>query len=131
MKKIIYSAIIFLAVLPFKGTAQNSTAPWPELKAFHTFMAATFHPTEEGNFKPLRQKADSLLLAAKAWQASVIPTDYKPELTKKTLKKLVKQCEEINDAVKANAADIKLKALITEAHEIFHTIVEKCRTPEK
>ena len=131
MKKLLYSLLIVLISLPFTGTAQNSAGPWPELKTFHSFMAATFHPSEDGNFKPLRQKADSLLITAKLWQASAIPADYKPELTKSTLKKLVKLCETISAAVKANAGDDKLKPMITNAHNTFHIIVEKCRTPEK
>lgn len=131
MKKLIYSLLITLAVIPFAGKSQNSKTPWPELSAFHTLISATFHPSEDGNFKPLRQKADSLLMVAKRWKESAIPADYKADLTKKTLKKLVKECEEIADEVKANKPDAKLKESITEAHEIFHTIVEKCRTPEK
>ena len=131
MKSLFYSLVIISALLPFAGMAQNSTAPWPELKAFHSFMAASFHPTEDGNFKPLRKNADSLLITAKLWQASAIPADYKLDLTRTTLKKLVKQCTEINEAVKANEANDKLKTMITNAHNTFHIIVEKCRTPEK
>ena len=131
MKKLIYPLAIILAILPFRGIAQKAKAPWPELKAFHTLMAATFHPTEDGNFKPLKQKADSLYMAAKTWLAAAIPADYNATKTKATLKKLVKQCGDINDSVKAKTTDAKLKAMITEAHEIFHTIVEKCRNPGK
>ena len=131
MKKLIYSLIIILALLPFRGLTQKTKSSWPELTSFHTLMAATFHPTEDGNFKPLRQKADSLFMASKRWQASTIPTDYNKEKTMSTLKKLVRQCGNINDAVKVKAADDKLKKMIATAHETFHTIVEKCRNPEK
>lgn len=131
MKRSLYSLILIFALSTFSGKAQNNPAPWPELKAFHNYMAATFHPSEEGNFKPLKQHSDSLLITAKLWQASAIPADYKPELTRTTLKQLVKLCSEINEGVKANLADAKLKAMITNAHNTFHTIVEKCRTPEK
>ena len=131
MKRLIYSLIIITALLPFIGMAQNSTAPWPELKAFHSFMAASFHPTEDGNFKPLRKNADSMVITAKLWLASAIPPDYKPKLTKTTLEKLVKQCAEISKAVSDNMSDDKLKTMITNAHNTFHIIVEKCRTPEK
>ena len=33
-------------------------------------------------------------------------------------------------AVKANAADEKLKVLISDAHEIFHKIVGECKKAE-
>ena len=131
MKKLVYSLIIILAILPFRGLTQKTKSSWPELTSFHTLMAATFHPTEDGNFKPLRQKADSLFMAAKRWQASTIPADYNKEKTISTLNKLVSQCGGINAAVKATAADAKLKKMISSAHETFHTIVEKCKNPEK
>ena len=130
MKNIIYSAIVTLSLLPLAGFAQPTATPWPELKSFHAMISATFHPSEEGNFKPLRQKADSLLIVAKLWQASPIPEGYKIALTKSTLIKLVKQCGLIKTSVKSKTSDAKLKMMISEAHDIFHTIVEKCREAE-
>ena len=84
MKSIVRLAVVMLAMIPamsFAQTGKTTTAPWAELKAFHALMSKTFHPSEEGNFAPLRAKADSLLIAAKTWQASKIPADYKPEET--------------------------------------------------
>ena len=128
MKSIVRLVVIMLAMIPAISFAQTGKpAPWAELKTFHSFMSATFHPTEEGNFAPLKAKADSLLIAAKAWQASKIPADYKPEETKLTLDKLVQQCRMIAGAVAANAADEKLKVMIADAHEIFHKIVGECK----
>ncbi|MEP7163407.1 MAG: hypothetical protein ABI741_01870 [Ferruginibacter sp.] len=127
MKSIVRLAVIMLAMLPATSFAQSGKTGWPEMKTFHSFMSSTYHPTEEGNFKPLREKADSLLITAKAWQASKIPANYKVEETTATLGELVKQCENIVGAIKAKAADEKLKVLISDAHDMFHKIVEKCR----
>ena len=127
MKSIVRLVVIMLAMLPATSFAQSSKNAWPEMKTFHSFMSSTFHPSEEGNFKPLKEKADSLLITAKAWQASKIPATFKPEETKATLEKLVIQCENIVGAIKGKAADEKLKVLISDAHDIFHQIVEKCR----
>ena len=127
MKKTIQSAILMMAFLPAICFAQAKKATWPEMKKFHSFMAATFHPAEEGNLAPLKAKADSLYITAQLWQASAIPSNFKPEETAKTLAKLVKQCANIKKAVGGNLADSALKAMITEAHEIFHTIVGECR----
>lgn len=107
--------------------AQTKPAPWPELKNFHHFMSTSFHPAEEGNFAPLKAKADSMLTAAKNWQAAKIPTGFKPNETKAALAKLVKQCTEIKAAVDNNAGDAELKKQITAAHDVFHTIVKECR----
>ena len=131
MKSIVRLVVIMLAMIPAISFAQTAKpAPWIEMKAFHTLMAATFHPTEDGNFAPLKEKADSLLTAAKAWQASKIPADYKPTETKETLAKLVSQCTMIRDAVAAKAADVKLKVMIADAHETFHKIVGECKKGE-
>ena len=127
MKPIVRLVVMMLVMIPAMSFAQNSKTAWPELKAFHTLIAATFHPSEDGNFQPVREKADSLLFAAKAWQASKIPVNYKSDETKATLVRLVNQCENVWQAVKAKAADEKLKVLISDAHDIFHHIVEKCK----
>ena len=128
MKSIVRLVVIMLAMIPAISFAQTAKpAPWAEAKAFHSLMSKTFHPSEEGNFAPLKEKADSLLIAAKAWQASKIPDNYKPEETKLTLDKLVQQCTLISGAVAAKAADEKLKVLIADAHDIFHKIVGECK----
>ena len=109
------------------ANAQTAAPAWPQMKTFHSYMAATFHPAEEGNFGPLKSKSDSLLIVAKLWQDSPIPSNYKNEETKTALKKLVKQCESVNKAVIKKSPDEELKKEITEAHEIFHHIVGECK----
>lgn len=111
--------------------AQKEKSKWAEMKTFHSFMSSTFHPAEEGNLAPLKAKADSLLISAKLWQASLIPSDFKPAETKAALSKLVAKSESIQKAVAASQPDEKLKKLITEAHDIFHTIVGECRKAEE
>lgn len=126
MKKI---KLFLLSMLFLAGTtyAQEKAAGWAEMKSFHTLMAATFHPSEDGDLKPLKEKADDLLSAARAWQASAIPADYKPEETKTTLKKLVAQCAAISKSVKGGGTDEDLKKMIAEAHDTFHKIVGECK----
>ncbi len=129
------SKIMLLATVLLCGIStafsQGDQAQWPELKTFHSFMSSTFHPAEEGNFVPLKEKADSLLVAAKNWQASAIPVDFKPEKTRATLAKLVNQCTAIKKAVDSRATNDKLKKMITEAHGTFHTLVGECRKAEE
>lgn len=108
--------------------AQTANARWQEMYDFHEVMSTTFHPAEEGNLQPLRAKADELYNRAKAWKAAKVPAGYNPAKTADTLKRLVKQCKTIRKAVKANKSDAELTTLITNAHEVFHEIMEKCRT---
>ena len=116
----------FISLFAVAGTAQTKTPDWKEQAQFHGVMSRSFHPTEEGNFAPLKQKADSLVMIAKLWDASPIPVGYKAKETKETLNKLVTRCTAVQSAVKEKKPDTELKKLITEAHETFHKIVEEC-----
>ena len=126
MKKIL---LYLVMAVPFVVTAQEKS-DWKEMSNFHTLMSTSFHPSEEGNLKPVKAKSDSLLMAARLWKASKVPAGYKPKETSETLAKLVKQLGELNTAVKAGKNDAALKGMIKEAHEIFHDIVEKCKVGE-
>lgn len=125
------SIIAGLFVTVFNCPAQTKKPSWPEMKTFHSFMASTFHPAEEGNLAPLKANADSLYNAAIAWQASVIPATFKNNETKEALQKLVKQCAEIKESVNNKKEDAVLTKLITEAHDTFHHIVGECRKAEE
>ena len=126
MKKI---NLLFFALTMLIGSAfaQTEKAVWSEMKAFHTLMSSTFHPAEEGNFAPLKEKVADLYRASKVWVAAEIPADFKAEETKVTLNKLMIQCHEIWVQVEAKATDDKLKQMITEAHDTFHKVVGECK----
>lgn len=127
-KQLMIIAMLAMVSVTFAQTAKPS---WAEMKTFHSFMSSTFHPAEEGDFAPLKTKADSLLIVAKLWEASSIPSDFKPAETKAALAKLVNKCQAIKKAVATKQADERLKKLITEAHDIFHTIVGECRKADE
>ena len=122
--KLLFLSFILLAGM---GYAQNKVAEWPQMKAFHSIMAATFHPADEGNLQPLKEKADSLYLMAKKWVGSPVPPNYKTKELRATLQDLMIQCNGIAYKVKSNAPDAELKTLITKAHETFHKIVDECK----
>jgi DNA-dependent RNA polymerase auxiliary subunit epsilon len=90
-------------------------------------MSDTFHPAENGDYKPLREKADSLYLSAVAWQLSPIPSDYKEKETKETLAKLVGEVKAIAEAIKKGIDDKALFTMINNAHDTFHKIVGECK----
>lgn len=125
MKK---APLLIICLLLMTGAfAQKVKTAWPQMEKFHSLMSATFHPAEEGNLVPLKQKADSLYAAAKAWQSSAVPEDFKAAKTKAALKELVMQCQHISMAVKQKMADDHLKKIITSAHDTFHKISGECR----
>jgi hypothetical protein len=70
--------VLFLLPILAIGTASGQGRPeWKELSAFHTVMSQTFHPAEEGDFKPIRERSGEMGEKAKAWKASAIPAEYK------------------------------------------------------
>ena len=118
-------------MVPAASFAQTEKNVWPEMTKFHSLMAASFHPAEDGNFAPVRAKADSLFAAAKAWQKSAIPEDkFKPKETKDALRKLVIDVAAVQKAVIANKPDAEIRTLISKAHDTFHIIAGECRQHE-
>jgi hypothetical protein len=60
----------------FQPAAMTASAAdsdkWNELSAFRDVMSATFHPVEEGDFKPIRARAVEMA-ASKKWADSTRP----------------------------------------------------------
>lgn len=125
MKKTqILFSMLLLGVLTLSSFTRHEPS-WKEMEDFHAVMSATFHSSEEDNLQPLKEKAGDLLAKAIAWQKATVPQGYNGELTKPILKRLVQQCKKIKQAVQKKS-DAELIKMITEAHEIFHEIKEKC-----
>lgn len=127
MKKILSIALVLLLSVPVISIAQDKKPVWAELKQFHSVMSATFHPAEEGNLAPLRQRAAELFQAAQKWQESPVPAGFKKEETQNVLKELVIQCGAVMKGVEARKSDAELTRLITDAHNVFHRVVGECR----
>ena len=127
MKKIFQLAVVLMAFVPAICFGQSDKKVWAELKTFHLLMSASYHPVEESNYAPLRTNAEQLYRAAKRWQQSEIPSNYRTAETKAALKNLHIKCAALYKAVAANKTDAELKMLITEAHDIFHNIEGECR----
>jgi hypothetical protein len=127
MKNLITVALLAVWALMPRDVYAQTKAKWQEMYDFHEVMSTTFHPAEEGNLAPLKEKSEMLVERAKAWQKSAVPAGYNAEKTADTLKRLVKQCKVINKAVKKKKSDADLTKLITGAHDVFHEIMEKCR----
>jgi len=105
-------------------------AKWQELDAFHEVMSQTFHPAEEGKLEPIRNRSAEMLEKAIAWKNSTAPEGYDKNAVKENLNKLVKGAKEINKMVKKNTSDKELKEELSELHDVFHEIVEKCEKGE-
>lgn len=100
---------------------------WKEKNRFHRSIGETFHPMEDGDFKPIRARSEELLKNAIAWQKSDIPTEYKDvKNIKETLILIVSQCKALDAKIKANASDEEIKKDLSDIHDSFHKIVGLC-----
>jgi hypothetical protein len=130
MKKFLSLVMIFAAIAVAQPIHAQQKAKWQELDAFHEVMSKTFHPAEEGKLEPIRTRSQEMLDKAVAWKNSTAPEGYDKSAVLKNLKKLVKGSKEINKMVKKNASDNELKEELSELHDVFHEIVEKCEKGE-
>ena len=99
---------------------------WKELKAFHEVISHTFHPMEEGNFKPIREKSGELNAAAQKLADSKIPADLKTKEVVAAVKELTVKTKEVDNLVKSKASDKEVQASLTAVHDSFHKIVGLC-----
>ena len=123
MKKIVIMVMLLAANF---GFAQTSVE-WKEKDDFHKVMATTFHPMEEGNFNPIKEKSQEMYEKAVAWQKSAIPAGVDKKKSKKVLKKLVKKTKALNEKIKAGATDSVIQSDLTELHDLFHELVGLCK----
>jgi hypothetical protein len=111
----------------FLSVGQEMPA-WAEMDAFHDVMSQTWHPVEEGNYEPIKERADEMATAAKNWKESTIPSGYTAQKDiKKKLKELAKESKELAKEIKGGCSDEEIKKELEELHELFHAIVGLCR----
>jgi len=129
MKKILLFLVLFSSVT-FVSKAQDQFKDWPALGEFHEIMAATFHPAEDGNLEPARQRTGELLDKADLLEKSVVPEKYNTPALKAAVKTLVKNTDKLYGLIKKRGTDDKVKAQLTVVHDSFHKIVGLCTDPK-
>ena len=95
---------------------------WVELNNFHEVMGQTFHPSQDGNLKPIRERSGELLARAKALQNGQIPASFNTAEIKKSITRLVTEAGFLNQLVIKKADDKTIVKKLGELHEIFHSI---------
>jgi len=104
---------------------------WNELSAFHDVMSATFHPMEEGDFKPIRSRAPEMAAKARQWADSTPPGLFdKPEI-KTNVAKLAQESKALAALVAKKANDAQIKESLTALHDRFHEIAGLCNDAKK
>lgn len=119
----------------FQPAAMTASAAdsdkWKELSAFHDVMSATFHPMEEGDFKPIRNRAQEMATKAMQWRNSTPPTIYAQPKIKANVMKLSQEAVALAARVAEKASDAQIKELLSALHDRYHEIAGQCRDAKK
>jgi superoxide dismutase len=100
---------------------------WKELAAFHVVMSQTYHPSEEGNLQPIRERSEEFLERARDLQKGKVPALLDSPEIHKSINGLVTGGAELNQMVTNRADDQALTKKLDELHDVFHTIQGLCR----
>ena len=123
-KSIVMLALLVPAFLI--SSKQVQAGDWKEKDEFHKVMAATFHPSEEGNFEPIRNRAAEMNEKAMAWAKSTPPAEFdKPEI-KATLKELVDGTTALKAMIEKKATNDEIKPKLEALHDTFHKVAGMC-----
>jgi hypothetical protein len=112
---------------PFLDSLRAATT-WKEMDDFHEVMAETFHPMEDGDFKPIRARAKEMADKAARWASSAVPADMTlPPNAKENLKKLAKESAALSKLIDKKAKDAAVKKALTALHDRFHEVSGQCK----
>ncbi len=124
MKKLI---ILSFLVLTASLTFSQSKTEWAELKSFHSVMAQTFHPSEDGNLKPIKERAGEMVTKAETLQKSKIPAEQDNDKIKSAIDRLVTGSKELKIMVDKKESDEAITKKLSALHDTFHEIIGLCQ----
>ena len=120
-KTIIFFALILIAIV-----SKAQKPKWSQLEDYHAVLAKTFHPAEEGNYKPILENAGELAKLSTTLKKSKIPANYQKPGVKESIKTLEKESKGLAKLVVKKASEQDLKNAIFALHDRFHEVMEKC-----
>lgn len=123
MKRLLFVIALFMCAVA--ANAQNME--WPALKTFHGVISQTYHPAEEGNLAPAKQRSKEIYDDAKALASSSVPAAYQSPKMKDALAALEKEAAKFNDMVKKMSPDSELKKQLSVVHDAFHEVAGLCK----
>ena len=125
------AALVFVAPLSAQsmdhGSDHHASSGWKELDAFHTLMAAAWHPAKSNDLKPIRAKADSLSASALVWSKAKVPTACDTEPLRAAIADVVTGSAKVAHLVAQNATDADVRAALHDVHERFEVVEKGCK----
>lgn len=123
MKTLIMLMFFFVA---HSTSAQSTFEKWPAIKNFHEVISQTFHPSEEGNLKPIKERSGEMVAKANALSTEAIPAEFKNEKILGSIEKLKEKSINLDKLVKEKASDVAITKSLEVVHDEFHNIVGLC-----
>lgn len=100
---------------------------WPELREFHLVMSQTFHPSEEGNLNPIKERSTELKEKTYALSNSKIPGEDDNEKIKSSLLKLKENNVALEKMINEKKSDKEITEFLSVVHDNFHEIIGLCK----
>ena len=123
----IHTIAIVLFLMDFTGaTAQAGLEKWPALNQFHEVLSQTYHPAQEGNLVPIKERSEELYNKSVALLASDIPGDFRTNNMLRLAEKLQLKSRELNKLVLAKAPDVEITNALEQVHNTFHEMAGMC-----
>ncbi|HMQ46035.1 MAG TPA: hypothetical protein PKA00_01295 [Saprospiraceae bacterium] len=128
-KKIFLLSFAFLAGMSGQGlSAQSIFDQWMELKNFHGVMSQTFHPSEEGDLAPIKNRSGEMAEKAKVLAKSAIPATFQTTAIKAAVKQLKKDSKSLHKLIQGGkSTDEQITTALNDLHDVFHQIVGLCK----
>ena len=100
---------------------------WPELKEFHLVMSQTFHPSEEGNLNPIKERLTEWKEKTYALSNSKIPVEVNNEKIKSSLLKLKENNVALEKMINEKKFEKEITEFLSVVHDNFHEIIGLCK----
>lgn len=99
---------------------------WPQLKEFHKVMSETFHPSEEGNLQPIKERSGEMVQKAETLVKAPIPAEFNKKEVVAAVQQLATDSKKLDKLVKAKKSDKEITEALSKLHDVFHQIVGLC-----
>ncbi|PZF74557.1 hypothetical protein [Taibaiella soli] len=119
--------LFIIALFACTAIAHAQTMEWPALKTFHGVISQTYHPSEEGNLAPAKQRSKEIYDDAKQLATSSVPAAYQSPKMKEALSNLEKEAAKFNDMVTKMRPDPEIKKQLSVVHDAFHEVAGLCK----
>jgi hypothetical protein len=129
-KNLALLTLIFSLFYVQNQQAQGIFEKWPELDTFHTVMQETYHPSEEGNLAPIRERIDEMVEKAHTLKNKPAPKEFNTPEIIAAEEKLYNGSLALQQLIEKDSDDEIVTASLEDLHNVFHEIVGLCKHKE-